>query len=121
MTSIQDRQLRGGVAIVLFVALVLIALYVRDGVIRPLGGDFLVVMFLYFAARAALGLSRIATGVLVFVFAAAVEVSQGLGLVERLGLEGNQLAVTVLGATFDPIDIVAYGLGTILAAALDRP
>lgn len=98
-----------------------IALFVQDSWIRPIGGDFLVVIFLYFAMRAVVSTSRILTATSVFLFAAGVEISSALDLVERLGLSGNKLAEVTLGATFDPLDFAAYALGIILAVALDRP
>lgn len=120
MTRPSTRIGRAVLAAVLFVGLVLIALFVRDDVIRPLGGDLLVVIFLYFALRAASDWSRWVSAAMVLIFALAVEVSQAFGLVERLGLAGNRLAEVVIGATYDPKDLLAYAIGVVLAVSLDR-
>ncbi|MEM9233945.1 MAG: DUF2809 domain-containing protein, partial [Pseudomonadota bacterium] len=88
MTRPSTRAGRALLAAALLIMLVLIALFVRDDVIRPLGGDLLVVIFLYFALRAASGWSRWMSAAVVLIFALAVEVGQAVDLVDRLGLAG---------------------------------
>lgn len=103
-----------------FLVLLVIALYIRDDVIRPYGGDVVVALFLYFLARGTLQWSRSVCVAGVFAFAVLVEVAQGGGLISLLGLEEEPLAELVLGTTFDPADILAYALGAAGATLLDR-
>ena len=96
-----------------------IAFFVRDSWVRPFGGDFLVVMFLYFALRGVTLWSKTVCAVIVVSVAFLIEGAQGAHLVEALGLGGHKLAELLLGATFDPLDLLAYALGLGAAAALD--
>lgn len=95
---------------------VFIALYVRDGFVRPYGGDYLVVILMYCFLRAFTRVSVVKAALLVLVLAYAVELSQYFGLVERLGWSGNVWARTVLGYGFSFWDLLAYtlGVGTVL-------
>ncbi|WP_370337655.1 DUF2809 domain-containing protein [Parvularcula marina] len=120
MSLRSGRNGRALIACGLFLLLALIALYVRDDIIRPFGGDILVVIFLYFALRSVTNWPRAVSALIVLGFAVIIEVSQGLGLVERLNLDGNPLASVILGATFDPMDLLAYSIGAALAFLADR-
>lgn len=93
---------------------VLIALFVRDGFVRPFLGDVLVVLLLYCLVRTIWRRVPRLLPLWLFLFAAMVEVSQALHLVQRLGLENYPLLRTVLGSTFDPLDLVCYGAGAVL-------
>jgi hypothetical protein len=100
-------------AVLLFAIEVLIALYVRDEFIRPYGGDYLVVMLLYCAARTFIGAKPLPVAVAVLLFAIFIEVMQHFRIVDRLGLTDNEVAKTVIGYGFEWWDIVAYTLGVI--------
>jgi Protein of unknown function (DUF2809) len=106
-------------AILLFLVEVFIALYVRDRFIRPYGGDFLVVIMLYFGVRAFSKAKpwKVAIGVLLF--AILIEIGQYLHLVDRLGLSSNTLAKTVIGYGFEWWDILAYTLGVVSVFVVD--
>lgn len=117
---LSPRVVRLLVAGALFVALVLIAAFVRDRFVRPTGGDVLVVAFLYFLLRAAAPVTRLQAAAAVFLFAVGVELTQAAGLAERLGLEDDRLARLLLGHVFDPKDVAAYLVGALAAAFLDR-
>ena len=98
---------------------VLIALYVRDAVVRPYGGDFLVVMLIYCFLRTFVDRSRWTLALATLAFAFAVEFAQLFHLVDVLGLTGNRLAETVIGTGFSFLDLLAYLLGTATAYLLD--
>lgn len=106
-------------AIILFVIEVLIALFVRDTFVRPYVGDYLVVILIYCAVRAVLKASvwKVALGVLLFSF--LVETLQYFQIVNRLGLEHNTIARTVIGYGFEWSDFVAYTLGILTVLALE--
>jgi hypothetical protein len=85
--------------------------------VRGLGGDLLVVIFLV-ACLASLPVGswrgRVAG---VAVFATAVECLQ---LLELVGPDSPFVAHLILGSTFDPVDLVVYGVGLVVAAVLER-
>ncbi len=107
-------------AVVLFIIEVLIALYVKDSIIRPYGGDFLVVILLYYLVRTFWNGStfQVAFGVLVFAY--TVEILQYFRIVDLLGLRGNRLAEIVIGTGFSWWDMVAYTLGIIVVYFIDK-
>jgi len=87
---------------------ILIGVFVRDAFIRPYVGDMLVTVLLCCLCRAVF--PRFAPALPVFVFAAAVEGVQALGLTEKLGLQGTVPGV-IMGATFDWRDLLCYAVG----------
>ena len=108
-------------AVLLFITEVLIALYVRDSFVRPYVGDYLVVILLYCAVRTILDISvwQAALGVLLFAF--FIEWLQYFQIVNRLGLENNNIARTVIGHGFEWKDIIAYTLGALTVIVLEKP
>lgn len=87
------------------------------GMVRGFGGDILVVVFLT-ASLAAVGLGRPASRLLaVGALSVGLELLQGLHLV---GPGSPWLVHLVLGSTFDPWDLLAYGVGLGIAAGLER-
>jgi hypothetical protein len=106
--------------IILSLIELLIALFVRDSFVRPYVGDYLVVILIYCAVRTFLKAAvwKVALGVLLFSY--LVETLQYFQIVNRLGLENNIIAKTVIGYGFEWIDFVAYTLGIITVIALER-
>lgn len=106
--------------IVLFIIELLIALFVRDSFVRPYVGDYLVVILIYCAVRTFLKASvwKVALGVLLFSY--LVETLQYFHIVNRLGLENNIVAKTVIGYGFEWMDLVAYTLGILTVLAFER-
>jgi len=88
-----------------------IALFVRDQILRPYGGDFLVVIMLYCLIRGILSIGMIRTAMLVLVFSYVIETIQYFQIVKMLGLEKSKIASTVIGTSFAWSDIMAYTLG----------
>lgn len=99
---------------------ILIALFVKDRFIRPVFGDFLVVIMLYCFARAFLKTRPIWVALGVLLFACMIEGAQYVQLVDRLGLTGNAWAETILGKQFDPGDLLAYALGVTTVWGIDQ-
>jgi len=100
---------------VIFIVEVWIALFLDDQIIRPLVGDVLVVVLLFYLVKAfwAWPDRVIAWGV--FLFACVIELSQYFDMVTMLGLGESAVARTVLGTTFDWWALVAHGIGAVLA------
>lgn len=107
-------------AIFLFVIEVLIALYVRDNFVRPYLGDYLVVMLIYCTVRSFINAPVINIAIGVLLFSYLVELLQYFRLVDRLGLEDNIVAKTVIGYGFEWKDILAYTLGILTILFLER-
>ncbi|WP_291198408.1 DUF2809 domain-containing protein [Dyadobacter sp.] len=106
-------------AMVIFVIEVLIAMYVHDDILRPWGGDVLVVVLLYCLVRGVTRLNVQSAALAVLVFSWLIETLQYLQIVRILGLEGNAVARTIIGTTFSWSDIVAYTLGIGFVTAVE--
>lgn len=100
-------------AILFFLLEVFIALYVRDSYIRPYGGDFLVVIFLYCLLKSFFKISvkNAIFGVLLFAF--AIEGLQYFGFAKHMGLQENLIASVILGNHFEWLDMLFYTLGAL--------
>ena len=96
-----------------------IALYVHDRIIRPYGGDVLVVVLLFYFVKSfiALRTSYNITGVLLFSF--AVETAQYFNLVSHLGLVHSRFWTIIIGNSFHWFDMLSYILGAILVCLLE--
>ena len=100
--------------LLLLITEVLIALYVRDNFIRPYVGDVLVVILIYTFIRIFIPEKCRILPILVFIFAACVEILQYFDLVSILGVENNTFLRILLGSVFDFKDIVCYAVGCIV-------
>lgn len=106
--------------VLLFVVEVVIALYFHDPVIRPYGGDYLVVILLYCAIRTVIRTVPWKAALFVLLFSYALETGQYFNLVDHLGLSHNRLARTVIGIGFSWIDLLAYTLGIATVLVLEK-
>lgn len=108
-------------AAILFAVEVVIALFVRDGFVRPYLGDVLATAMVYFAVRAVTPLGRLGAAVAALGLGLVIELGQALHVLELAGLGGSRLARVVFGGVFDLKDLVCYAVGVAVAAPLDRP
>jgi hypothetical protein len=106
-------------AILLLITEVLIARYLHDNIIRPYGGDFLVVILIYCLVKTFLNTPVIPTAVAVLLFAYVIEVLQYFRLVVLLGLQHVKLARVILGTSFSWTDILCYTLGIALVIIIE--
>jgi len=88
---------------------IVIALVVHDNFVRPHIGDVLVVIVIYCFLRIFVRAHPLLP-LWIFAFAAAVEFSQYFNLVSLLGIK-NPVIATILGATFDWLDLLCYAVG----------
>ena len=95
----------------ILLAEVLIALYVRDGFVRPYLGDVLAVVLLFCLLRIFFPTGMRWLAVFVFFFAVALEILQGLDFVSRLGLMEHRWLSLLLGTTFSVGDLFCYFAG----------
>ncbi|MCL1137362.1 DUF2809 domain-containing protein [Shewanella pneumatophori] len=103
----------------LLLVLIFIAAFVRDTFIRPIVGDVLVVVWLYYLLASFLKLSIRALVVMTLSIAFSVEFAQYFNVPSLLGIEPATVIGTILGATFDWLDLIAYITGGVLCVAIE--
>ena len=118
MFRIQPRYL--SIAALLFAVEVFIAVFVRDHFIRPFGGDFLVVIFLYCLLKGVWDVQVWKAALAVLLFAYLIETLQYFQLVKLLGLQHSQTATIVIGTSFEWLDMLAYTLGILLVLGVEK-
>ncbi|MDG2609104.1 DUF2809 domain-containing protein, partial [Vibrio parahaemolyticus] len=92
-------------SLVCFIALVIIALFVRDSFIRPTFGDVLVVVWLYYSLASLFSMPVNWLVSLVVLIAFTVELGQLLQVAVWFGIEPSSPLAVILGATFDWKDL----------------
>jgi hypothetical protein len=102
------------VMLCLLVIEICIALFLHDPIIRPYIGDLLVVGLIYCFVKSFLNIPIIQTAILVLLFSFVVEGLQYYNIVEKLGLQDNKVARTIIGTSFAWMDIYMYVIGIIL-------
>lgn len=107
-------------AILLLLIEVLIASYLHDAIIRPYGGDFLVVILLYCVIKAFANAPVFRTAMSVLIFSYLVEISQYFHLTRLLGLQNSRMADWLLGHSFSLTDMLAYTLGIGLVLVVEK-
>lgn len=100
-------------AILLFAIEFIIGADVHDTIIRPYGGDFLVVILIYCFIKSFIDTPPVLTATAVLILSYVVEISQYFQLVTHLGLAHSRLAKILLGTSFSFTDILAYTLGIV--------
>ncbi|GAA4959509.1 DUF2809 domain-containing protein [Algibacter aquimarinus] len=100
-------------SVVLLIAEVLIAVYLKTGFIRHTFGDYLVVILLFCLIKSFTNTNSfvIAIGVLCFSF--LIEFLQLVNIIQLLNFQNNHLIKIILGTTFQITDLVAYTVGII--------
>lgn len=86
---------------------------VHDTIIRPYGGDFLVVILIYCFIKSFVDTPPVKTAAAVLILSYVVEISQYFHLVTQLGLAHSRLAKILLGTSFSFTDILAYTSGIV--------
>ena len=107
-------------AVLLFFVEIYIALYVRDSIVRPYGGDYLVVMLIYCAIKSCCTISIPKAAIATLVFSFAVEIAQYFNVVKMIGLEHSKLANIVIGNSFHWADLLAYTLGVLTVFLIEK-
>lgn len=106
--------------LLIFVIEVIIALFVRDSIIRPYGGDVLVVILMYYFFKTFVKMNPVPLVIGVLLFAYAVEIGQYFNLVEVLNMQKNTIMRIVIGSSFSWGDMLCYTLGAIICLFIDR-
>lgn len=106
--------------VILFIVEVLIAMYLNDRIIRPYIGDVLVVMLIYCFVRSFVNTPVLPTAIGTLLFAYLIEVLQYIHIVQIIGLQDYSLARTVMGTSFEWIDMLAYTVGIAIVLLIER-
>ncbi len=97
--------------IVLFCIEVIIAIYIKQGFIRVVFGDFLVVIMLYYFFKSFIQTRSIYIALFVLFIAYLIEFLQFIDILSILNYKKNAIVNIILGTTFNIKDIIAYTLG----------
>ena len=100
----------------------IIGAFVHDSFVRPYVGDMLVTVLLCALMRIFLPERPRLLPLWVFLFSAAVELSQLTGIASAIARDNEMLNIA-LGSVFDPADLICYAAGCLLffaAEALGR-
>lgn len=106
--------------LILLVAEYFIATKMHDSLIRPFGGDFLVVILIYCIVKSFFDTPVLPTAVWVLALAYGIEISQYFHLVNLLHLENTHWPKILLGTTFSFYDLLAYTLGIICVLIVEQ-
>lgn len=106
--------------IVLFFTEVVIAAYVRDTIIRPYGGDFLVVILMYCFVKSFTDIPPVPAAIGVLLFSYLIETLQYFHFINWLGLQNSRAAQLILGVGFAWGDMLAYTLGIALVMIMEQ-
>ena len=98
----------------------LVALYLHDALIRPYGGDFLVVILLYCLVKSFFNTAVFPAACLVLILAYMIELSQYFHLVNHLDLQNSRVALMLMGNFFSFTDMIAYTLGILLVLVAEK-
>lgn len=98
---------------------VLIALFVHDDFVRPYIGDALVVGVLYCLIRIVFPNQCRLLPLWIFLFSAGVELLQGIGLADLIGLSESSVLRILLGSVCDWWDILSYAVGCLVLAGIE--
>ena len=109
-----------GLTAILFLIEVGIAIFIKDKFIRPYLGDVLVVILIYSFAKSFLKISVYKAALVVLLFAFTIEILQYCSLVEKLKLQHNTIAKTVIGTSFSWEDILAYIAGILIVLVAEK-
>jgi hypothetical protein len=99
---------------------ILIAKYLHDDLIRPYGGDFLVVILLFCLVKTFLEAPAWLVALAVLLFSYFVEWTQYLNLADRLKLRRHSLLRILMGDYFSWTDIGCYTLGILTVLILEK-
>ncbi|NLI57081.1 MAG: DUF2809 domain-containing protein [Clostridium sp.] len=93
---------------------IIIALFIRDNIIRPYVGDILVVILLYTFIKSFIKKPIKFLPLYIFIFSVMVEILQYINIVEILNIQDNKVLSTIVGSTFDIKDIFCYLVGCVI-------
>jgi uncharacterized membrane protein len=106
--------------VVLFLTEVCIALFLNDALIRPYVGDVLVVILVYCFVKSFWDLPVMPLSLAVLIFAFVMETLQYFEIARHLGLPHSHWGKTIIGTSFEWMDMAAYLVGILITVAVEK-
>jgi Protein of unknown function (DUF2809) len=100
-------------SMLLLITEILIAIFAKDEFIRPILGDYLAALFVFYLLASFLKISETKTALLALSICYFIEGLQFLNILEQMNLEKYTVLKIVLGTSFSWMDMLAYTLGII--------
>ena len=107
-------------AVLILAIEILIAKFAHDEIIRPYVGDLLVVILIYCFIKSFLNTPVLTTALSVLIFSYAIEILQYFHAIKWLGLQNSKIARTIMGDSFEWIDLVAYTIGIVVVIYTEK-
>jgi hypothetical protein len=104
----------------IFILEVLIALFARDNFVRPYLGDALVVILMYCFVKSFFSLPVFTVAIAVLIFSFVIEFLQYANVLAVIGLDRSRIAKTLLGYSFEWIDLLAYTMGISVILVVEK-
>ena len=101
-------------AFLFFIIELFIALFVRDAIIRPYGGDVLAVVFVYYLLRSFLKLNSTILACVSLLISFVVEAAQYFNVVSLLNWQHIKWVQIVIGSSFSWADVMCYCIGFLI-------
>lgn len=98
-------------ACLLFLIELIIFLFFKDDFIRPILGDSLVVIFIYFLISSFSTLPFLKNLLIALAFCYSVETMQAINIIELFSINESKYTEATIGSVFDWRDMLAYTLG----------
>lgn len=105
--------------LILFITEVLIGVYLHDRLIRPFGGDLLVVILIYCLIKSLFKTPWLKTAFGTLIFSYIVEISQYFNLLSYLNLQNSKVAGILLGHSFSWGDMLCYTIGISIVISIE--
>ena len=108
-------------SLILYILCILIVvLFSSNGFIRGFLGDTVIVILLYSLMQSIKDFDSLLLSVGITLFAYTIEITQYFKIIPLLGFQENFFTRIVFGSVFDPLDLIAYTIGGLLAYFLDK-
>jgi Protein of unknown function (DUF2809) len=99
------------IGLVILIVEITIAVYAKDGFIRPILGDYLAAILVFYLLATILKTSENKIALLALSISYLIEGLQYLNILKLLNLEQHKLLRIVFGTSFSWMDMLAYTLG----------
>ena len=108
------------ITLIIFVIEILIATQFKNTILRPVFGDFLIVILIYSFLRSLTKIKPLKLAIIVLSLAYLVEILQRFNIRDFLGIPKNTCFDLTIGNSFDWWDILAYSLGVMVILLCDK-
>jgi hypothetical protein len=101
------------ISIAILIVEIIIALFAKDQFIRPIFGDYLAVILLFYLFATFLKISKNKIALITLAISYSIEGLQYIHILELLHLDNIKILNILLGNSFSWSDMLAYTLGTL--------